>query len=392
MRVERLVDFARALVQEPSLSCQEEGVARRVEEEMHLFGFDEVTLDAYGSVIGVIRGAEPGPTLLFDAHTDTVDVTGGVPWEKDPFSGEVADGFLYGRGSADMKGALAAMVHAAGGVNRTRIRGRIVVSASSMEEVLEGVALQAVMADFPPDFVVIGEATDLNLARGGRGRAEIHLKTIGIPTHSSAPHLGRNAALDMLKVISGVEGVGGMEGVELPIDPLMGPAILALTEISSAPFPANSVIPSICRATYDRRLLPGETEEAVLGAIIGLPQAPGLTLEASIGVGEYTAFTGNTLRKEKFFPAWVFPEDDWFVTRAVQGLASSGLTPEVGAYRFCTNAAYSAGVAGVPTIGFGPAKESDAHMVDERLSLKDLEAATRGYEGIIDAVLGTENR
>ncbi len=391
MNRDRLIDFAQALVQRPSLSCQEEKVANRVEEEMKILGFDEVTLDDFGSVIGVVGGAEPGPTLLFDAHTDTVDVTGGVPWEKDPFSGEVADGFLHGRGSVDMKGALAAMVHAAGGVDRTRIRGRIVVSASSMEEVLEGVALQAVMADFPPDFVVIGEATDLNLARGGRGRAEIHLETIGVPTHSSAPHLGRNAVLDMLKVIGGVEGIGGVGGVELPVDPLMGPAILALTEISSAPYPANSVIPSICRATYDRRLLPGETEEAVLEPIKSLAEAEDITLRATTGVGEYTAFTGNTLRKEKFFPAWLFPEDDWFVTRAVQGLAISGLAPEVGAYRFCTNAAYSAGVAGVPTVGFGPAKESDAHMVDERLRLVDLEAATRGYEGIIEAVLGTED-
>ncbi|MCJ7630111.1 MAG: YgeY family selenium metabolism-linked hydrolase [Longimicrobiales bacterium] len=385
MNPDRLVGFAKALVQEPSLSCQEEKVARLVEKEMIALGFDEVTLDDHGSVIGVIRGVEPGPTLLLDAHTDTVDVTGGVPWEKDPFSGEIAGGFLYGRGSADMKGALAAMVHAAAGVERNGIRGRIVVSASPMEEVLEGVALRAVMESFPPDFVVIGEATGLNLARGGRGRAEIHLETIGIPTHSSAPHLGRNAVLDMMKVI------GGVEGIELPIDPLMGPAILALTEISSAPFPANSVIPSVCRATYDRRLLPGENEDDVLGPFRRLAEAQELILEATVGVGEYEAFTGTMLRQEKFFPAWVLPEDDWFVTRAVQGLRMSGLAPELGAYRFCTNAAYSAGIAGVPTVGFGPALETDAHMVDERLRLTELEAASRGYLGIMEAVLGTKN-
>jgi putative selenium metabolism hydrolase len=385
MSPDRLVDFAQALVRIPSLSCQEEEVAERVEEEMRVLGFDEVTRDAYGSVIGVINGAEVGPTLVFDAHTDTVDVTGGVRWEKDPFSGELADGFLFGRGSADMKGALAAIVHAAARTDRTGIRGRMVVSASPMEEVLEGVTLRAVMESFPPDFVVIGEATGLNLARGGRGRAEIHLETIGIPTHSSAPHLGRNAVLDMMKVVAGVEGI------VLPVDPLMGPAILALTEISSAPFPANSVIPSICRATYDRRLLPGETEEDVLGPITRLAEGQDLTLTARVGVGEYTAFTGKNLRQEKFFPAWVFPEDDWFVTRAVQGLRRSGLSPEVGAYRFCTNAAYSAGIAGVPTVGFGPALETDAHVVDERLKLEDLEAASRGYQGIIEAVLGTDN-
>ncbi|TFH59939.1 MAG: hypothetical protein E4G90_10155 [Gemmatimonadales bacterium] len=69
----------------------------------------------------------------------------------------------------------------------------------------------------------------------------------------------------------------------------------------------------------------------------------------------------------------------------------SGLAPELGAYRFCTNAAYSAGIAGVPTVGFGPALETDAHMVDERLRLTELEAASRGYLGIMEAVLGTNN-
>jgi acetylornithine deacetylase/succinyl-diaminopimelate desuccinylase-like protein len=253
-----------------------------------------------------------------------------------------------------------------------------------MEEVLEGVALKTVMESHPPDFVVIGEATDLNLARGGRGRAEIHLEAIGVPTHSSAPHLGRNAVIDMTKVVSGVEGV------DLPSHPLMGPAILALTEITSAPYPANSVVPSICRATYDRRLIPGETEEGVLAPFLSQAESHQVTLKAAIGMGEYETFTGNTLRQEKFFPAWLFPEEDWFVTRALKGLSESGLSPEVGAYRFCTNAAYSAGVAGVPTVGFGPAKETDAHRVDECLKLVDLEAAADGYVGIIHEVLGME--
>ena len=202
--------------------------------------------------------------------------------------------------------------------------------ASPMEEVLEGVALREVMKLFPPDFVVIGEATELNLARGGRGRAEIHLEARGIPTHSSAPHLGRNAVLDMMAVIQGVEGI------ELDADPLMGPAILALTEISSVPFPANSVIPSICRATYDRRLLPGETKEDVLGPILELARSggspeiwpkeqvtpPGLvpwSCRPPSDSGEYTAFTGNVLTQEKFFPAWLFPEDDWFVSQGPGG-------------------------------------------------------------------------
>jgi acetylornithine deacetylase/succinyl-diaminopimelate desuccinylase-like protein len=244
------------------------------------------------------------------------------------------------------------------------------------------VALQAVLGQAPPDFVVIGEATDLNLSRGGRGRAEVHLTTVGRPSHSSAPHLGRNAVLDMMRVIAVVGQIS------LPSDPLLGPALFALTDIISDPYPGHSVIPSICKATYDRRLLVGETAASVLQAIAGSPAVQGIDLRAEIGVGEYTAFTGAVLRCEKFFPAWLLPEDDAFVGHALAGLQSAGLQPTTGAYRFCTNAAYSAGIARIPTVGFGPATEADAHVVDERLRLADLLAAARGYCGIIAVVLG----
>ena len=70
-----------------------------------------------------------------------------------------------------------------------------------------------------------------------------------------------------------------------------------------------------------------------------------------------------------------------------RGCAAAGLDPQFGAYRFCTNAAYSAGTAGVPTIGFGPGREADAHVIDERLAVDDLLAAARGYRGIIESVM-----
>ena len=138
-------------------------------------------------------------------------------------------------------------------------------------------ALQAVMDAAPPDFVVIGESTNLNLSRGGRGRAEVHLTTMGRPAHSSSPQLGRNAVLDMMAVIA------AMEAILLADDPLMGPAIFALTDIVSQPYPGHSVIPSICLATYDRRLLPGESAASVLGAITDRLASTDITLRAEIG-------------------------------------------------------------------------------------------------------------
>jgi putative selenium metabolism hydrolase len=382
MDKQTLIEFTRRLVRQQSFSGEEGPVTQIVVDEMKMLGFDEVRVDGNGSAVGIVEGAKAGKTLLFDAHTDTVGIAPGSVWTKDPFSGEIIDGVLYGRGAADMKGALAAMVHAAGNVDRSKISGRVIVSASVLEEVYEGGALRTVMDEVNPDFVVIGESSDLNLVHGGRGRAEVHLETIGKPSHSSSPGQGVNAVHLMMKVIEAVERI------QLDVHPLLGPAIFALTDIISEPYPGYSVIPSRCKATYDRRLLPGDTLEGVLGHIQSLPELKEVPFKAVIAEGEHQAYTGKTLTCTKFFPAWILDEGHPLVQAALKGLRASGLNPRLSAYRFCTNAAYSVGTAGVPTIGFGPGTEADAHVVDERLSLEALEAVAQGYAGIIHSVLG----
>ena len=370
-----LITFAQSLIRCPSPPGEESAVVDLILAEMRAVGFNAFWRDDVGNAVGVIMGAEPGPTLLLDSHCDTVGIAPGVPWQHDPFGAEIDDGFIYGRGAADMKGALAAMIHAAGGVDRSKLRGRVLVTATVMEENLEGAALKAVMDAIPPDFVVIGEATELRLVRGGRGRAEIHLETIGRPAHSSSPHLGRNAVLDMLPVIQAVAKL------PLPVDPFLGPGVLALTDIISDPYPAYSVIPSRCRVTYDRRLLAGETAEGVLGDITGLLGLGEIDLHAAIAQGEHQTYTGAMFRGPKFLPAWLLAEAHPFVQTALQGLRAAGLDPQFSAYRFCTNAAYSAGTAGVPTVGFGPGREADAHVIDESVALEDLVAAREATRG-----------
>jgi len=382
MNKQALIEFTQKLVKQQSLSGEEGLVIQIVVDEMKALGFDKVWLDENGSAIGVIEGGQPGKTLLFDAHMDTVGIAPGSVWTKDPFGGEIVDGYLYGRGVADMKGALAGMVHAAGSLNKSKLPGRVVISASVLEEVYEGGALKTVMDAVSPDYVVIGESSNLNLVHGGRGRAEIHLETIGKPSHSSSPQLGVNAVHLMMKVIEAVEKI------KLGEHPLLGPAILALTDIISEPYPGYSVIPSRCKATYDRRLLTNEPVEDVIGTIKSLPELKDIPFNAVIAQGEHQAYTGKKLTCTKFFPAWELDVDHPLVQASLKGLRASGLTPELTAYRFCTNAAYSMGQAEVPTIGFGPGTEADAHVVDERLSLESLKKVANGYVGIIKAVLG----
>jgi acetylornithine deacetylase/succinyl-diaminopimelate desuccinylase-like protein len=118
-----------------------------------------------------------------------------------------------------------------------------------------------------------------------------------------------------------------------------------------------------------------------------LPELKEINFSAKIAEAEHQAYTGKVLKAHKFFPAWELEESHPFVQKALSGLRAAGLDPGTRAYRFCTNAAYSIGVAGVPTIGFGPGAEGDAHVVDEKIKLEDLEKASLGYMEIIEAVL-----
>jgi len=256
----------------------------------------------------------------------------------------------------------------------------VAVSATVSEEVAEGIALKSVIAAVHPDFVIIGESTELNLNRGGRGRAEIQVTTFGRSAHSSSPEAGRCAVTDMQRVIQAVAN-------RLPVvDPMLGTGSIVLTDIISTPHPGHSVVPYRCHVTYDRRLLLSDNPEALLDSINSLPGLEDIQYQAILAPLEERTHTGSILRGEKYFPAWLFAEDQPFVQAALSGLKSAGLNPHIGAYRFCTNAAYSAGVAGIPTIGFGIGREEDAHIVDESIAVADLRAAARGYQGIIQAV------
>ena len=110
---EQLIAFCQEAVRIPSYSGQEKRVAELMKRKMEEYGFDEVIIDKYGSVLGTINGKRPGKTILMDGHIDTVDVIDAPQWKHDPFGGEIEDGKIYGRGTSDMKGSDCAMITAA---------------------------------------------------------------------------------------------------------------------------------------------------------------------------------------------------------------------------------------------------------------------------------------
>jgi len=377
-----LIDFTCALVRLPSVLGDENHVAEHVSREMRRLIFDHVEIDDVGNAVGVIRGLQEGPAILLDAHMDTVDVIPEDAWTRNPFGGELVGDRIYGRGSSDMKGALAAMVYAAAGLERSALAGSVIISASVGEESVEGAALRGVMERYEPDFVVIGEASGLDLVRAGRGRAEFTIETIGKPAHASNPEQGVNAVHRMAGVIGEIEKIPMLE------DPFVGRGVMCLTDIVSVPYPAHSVVPSGCRATYERRLLPGEVRETMEAQLLeACARADAPDTVVRLATTDYRTYTGRRWNEPKWFSPWEVPESHALVQRGLRGLRGAGLDPRLVSYQFCTNGAHSAGVAGVPTIGFGPSTEQHAHVVDEFLEVDQLLSARDGYAGIISTLL-----
>ena len=284
-----------------------------------------------------------------------------------------------------MKGPLAAMVRAAGRLDRASLGGRLLVCGSVGEEQTEGTALEPVIEAFNPDLVLIGEPTDLKLARGGRGRAEFVLEVSGKPAHASTPHLGKNAVLEAARLISEIEKV------PLPRHALVGSGTLCLTAMISDPCPAQSVLPSKCRITYERRLVPGDTLEQVKAEFKGCCRRAEVEARVDLVEAKVRTPTGRLLHSWKWYAPWECPVEAPIVRAAVAALESVGLENGVSAYQFCTNAAFTAGIRTLPTIGFGPSRESLAHVVDEHIEIDALIAGRLGYEAIARRLLDRDD-
>jgi putative selenium metabolism hydrolase len=367
-----LETFALELVGIPSPSGAEAAVAERVRVELERLGY-AVEVDRLGNVVGALdRGG--GPCVLFDAHMDTVGVTDPAAWSADP-AGERRDGRLYGRGAMDMKGPLAAVVH---GAVAAEAAGRVVVCASIAEELVEGAATVEVARRVRPDVAVICEATGLRVAIGQRGRAELTVEVFGRPTHSSRPDLGVNAVDAMADVLAAARAI------ELPSHPALGPAILVPTDVISRPYPGLSVVPDHCAVTFDRRTLPGESEEDVvapLRAAVEAAVAPhGATGRVTVAVDRFHSYSGARVEAPNFAPAWF---TDAAAEPARTALAALGAEPTH--WAFCTNGSGTAAL-GIPTIGFGPGDESLAHRVDEFIAFDELYAGARGYAALAAAL------
>jgi putative selenium metabolism hydrolase len=371
---EREARFLADLIRIRSYTGQERPVVERTLQELEAIGCNEVWQDSAGNALGRIgRGQR---MILYNAHLDTNEVADEREWPHPPLEPVVEGDVMYGLGASDCKGGVAAIVYGAALLKALDISDdfTLLVMGATLEEDAEGFALRSLVErdGVWPDVVLLAEATDLSLRRGQRGRCEVRVRTEGRAAHASQPHLGESAILKMLPVVAALEGMNG----SLPVDPIFGAGNQVVTLIEG-PHTPNSV-PSWCEVAVDRRLVPGETPENVLAGIRAVVEPLGAT--ATITVQPVLTHTGLRLDGPSFYPGWLLSEDHPLLAAGQDTCrALFGAEPSVGVWRFSTDGTYSAGAAGIPSLGFGPEEEQYVHTALDQVSLTKLQRAAEFY-------------
>ncbi|MDD2331175.1 MAG: YgeY family selenium metabolism-linked hydrolase [Candidatus Cloacimonetes bacterium] len=374
--------FLMDMIRIPAFSTKEKDVILCIKKEMEAVGFDEVKIDGLGNVIGRIGSGKR--VIAFDAHIDTVYPGELSLWKSDPFDAKIEDDKVFGRGSVDQEGGMAAMV-TAGRIIKELGLGKdftIWFTGTVMEEDCDGLCWQYIIKEdkIRPELVVITEPTNLNIYRGHRGRMEMQIHVKGLSCHGSAPERGDNAIYKISRIALEIEKLHE----RLRDDDFLGKGSVCATQVFFTG-PSQCAVPDSATLALDRRLTFGETKESAVAEVkdacarAGYPDA-----EIEILVYEETAYTGLVYPTEKYFPTWVTPPDSPWVQGAVATYKELfDRNPLVDKWTFSTNGVAISGMHGIPCLGLGPGNEIYAHAPNEACPIWHLSSAAAFYAGLI---------
>ena len=326
------------------------------------------------NVVAWLRGRARRPVVALNTHLDTVPISDG--WTADPFGGEIRDGRVWGIGAGDAKGQIVAMLGAIETLVRTGapIQGDLVFTAVADEE-LGSLGARAVVKGLSVDYAVIGEPTRLRVGIAHRGSLRPRILVRGRSAHSSTPRLGVNAIFKMRKVLAALEAY--CEGLDGRAHPLIGPPSGAVTLISGGH--KESAVPDRCEIVLDRRMVPGERQDAVVADIEALlsglrAEDPGL----QVAIEGYLPTSG---------PPSETPADARLVGLAVEAVREvTGAPGEVYGAGFGCDMTHFRGL-GAEAVILGPGDIDRAHKADEYIELAELEAGRQVYTALLRRLL-----
>lgn len=313
------------------------------------------------NLIARFEGKSKGPVLMLEAHADTVAVDRmTIP----PFEPAIRNGRLYGRGSCDTKGSIAAMLR---GIRKVLdSQGRppcpiVFVSTCDEEQGARGAA-RLMEEGFRPDFAIVGEPTELAIVQAHKGAVRWRVRTLGVSGHSSNPSGGVNAISLMRRALDVLEGPFVRE-LHSAIHPRLGGPTLSVGTIQGGN--QVNIIPDCCEIQVDRRMIPGEEAHR----LTELLRARLETLTSEDSHFRYE------LEEYEHYPAFEQDLDHPFAFRFQEVLQEMQGEARIDAAPWCANAGFF-NQAGIPCLVFGPGSIRQAHTAEEYVELSQVERAS----------------
>lgn len=381
-----LVDLTRELVTIPSVNPpgKEKEVAELLFQKMTQLGMDvelQECADRRPNVVGVLKGRRSDRTFLLNGHIDVVPAGDPQQWDNDPFSASLENGYIYGRGSADMKGGLASMLGTVKALVDSGIDLNVdVIVAGVIDEEHMGLGTKRLVRDgIKADVGVIGEPTDLVPLRGHKGILQLAITTRGQAIHSSRVRsqssIGINAIYKMSTIIQALEAF--LVELEKQGNALLGNPTVSIGTIIGGT--KTNVVPDMCTITVDRRLLPKEDPEQAKEEICKIIR--GLKNNDSMLHVEV-----NTILYRE---GCVVDEKAPVVSLARKAVENvTGSFPSVAGFVATSDMAILVNDGKIPTILLGPGSLAQAHVVNEHVPVQQIVDAAKIYTHMILATDG----
>ena len=368
------VRFAQRLIQTPSMPGEEQAVAELISLEMRHLGFDDVWLDKALNVYGRIHGRDRSlPALVLNSHTDHVDPGDPGLWPVPPYSGEIVDDHLVGRGASDIKGPLAVQVYAMAGLVRAGLRPRRdVVFTGVVEEEVGGTGMiyWNHHREYDVALLLLGEPSSNKLALGHRGMLSMWVTLTGRSVHASVPERGKNPNYALAAFLERLAGARH----ELSSHALLGETTVAPTVIEVDTRSYN-VTPAWTRVLLDFRSA-SESPQGIQDFIERIAHDLPHTIAP--------AYENMTLTdSDEPIAGFYTPPTDPSVARVRRAIeTATGSEPELTSYRFATDGRLVTG-EGFPILGYSPGAEEQAHVAGERISIPLMAESLRAHLQLI---------
>jgi len=312
----------------------------------------------------VIAYIGSGKGLMFNGHMDTVPI--GSNWKYDPLGGKIENGKVYGRGTSDMKGGIAAILAAVEKLSNEKFKRKLLLTFVADEEVaLRGSKyLIANRKDVFKDvkYGLVAECNNLRLAIAQKGIVDIKVKFKGKAAHGSRPELGDNAIYKAADFIQELRKL--IEQLKNKKNPILGSGTINVGVIKGGT--KINIVPDFCEMEVDRRLIPTETPALAVKQIKSLLKKLKLKADIELGVNRLPMQISKDFELIKILNK----------ISKLKTIGETGYTEVELYYRD----------AGVPCLTMGPGLETQAHVANEFIPIKNLQKATSIYEQLIRKV------